>query len=214
MTLLFWTIKRKPCITRVMSNEELVKLIQTGERNRLPDLWEQVRQMVYQQARRWAGVGGAETEDLIQAGFIALLSALDSYDSSAGAKFSTWFFQHIRREFANACGQRTERRKRDPLQGAVSLDAPLDDDESDGGTLGDIVPDPAAEAAIRDVDERDRLTRLRAVVGEVLAELPENLRKAIVSKYWHGEKVDSKTHSAALRQLRHPRMSKRLRECL
>ena len=41
-----------------VSNEELVALIQTGDREVLLKLWTQVRRMVYQQAARWAGLNG------------------------------------------------------------------------------------------------------------------------------------------------------------
>ena len=38
-----------------MSNEELVALIQAGDRDRIVELWHQVQRMVYAQATRWAG---------------------------------------------------------------------------------------------------------------------------------------------------------------
>lgn len=54
--------------------------------------------MVYAQATRWAGLGGTTIEDLTQAGFIAVLRAVDSYDPSRGTKFSTHLFQRLRAE--------------------------------------------------------------------------------------------------------------------
>lgn len=51
-------------VREAMSNEELVALIQGGERERLPDLWEQVERFVRQQAHRRfvlsAGLGGGK----------------------------------------------------------------------------------------------------------------------------------------------------------
>ena len=63
-----------------MNNEELAAMAQAGDREALLKLWTQVRRMVYQQAMRWAGVGGTTLEDLEQAGFIAVLRAVDTYD--------------------------------------------------------------------------------------------------------------------------------------
>lgn len=51
-----------------MGNEELVALIQDGERDRLSELWEQVERFVALQARRRVlfsgGLGGVEVDDL------------------------------------------------------------------------------------------------------------------------------------------------------
>ena len=49
-----------------MTNEALAARIRAGERDRLMELWAQVRRFALQQARRWAylGRGGATTEDL------------------------------------------------------------------------------------------------------------------------------------------------------
>ena len=189
-----------------VSNEELVALIQAGDRDRIVELWHQVQRMVYAQATRWAGLGGTTIEDLTQAGFIAVLRAVDSYDPSRGTKFSTHLFQRLRAELSAATGQHTKQARLDPLQNAVSLDAPLTDDD-DSDTFADLIPDPAAEAAIEGMD-------VRLGVAGVLAELPEEQRKAVYDKYWCDLQVDARTHAAAMKRLRHPDCSKRLRAYL
>ena len=189
-----------------MNNEELAAMAQAGDREALLKLWTQVRRMVYQQAMRWAGVGGTTLEDLEQAGFIAVLRAVDSYDPSRGTKFSTHLFQRLRAELSAATGYNSKRSWFDPLQNAVSLDAPLTDDD-DSDTFADLIPDPAAEAAIEGMD-------VRLGVAEVLAELPEDQQRAVRGKYWHDLTVDKKTLNAAMKRLRHPDCSKRLRAYL
>ena len=189
-----------------VSNEELVTLIQAGDRDRIVELWHQVQRMVYAQATRWAGLGGTTIEDMTQAGFIAMLRAVDSYDPSRGTKFSTHLFQRLRAELSAATGQHTKQARLDPLQNAVSLDAPLTDDD-DSDTFADLIPDPAAEAAIEGMD-------VRLGVAGVLAELPEEQRKAVYDKYWCDLQVDARTHAAAMKRLRHPDCSKRLRAYL
>ncbi len=186
-----------------MSNEELVALIQAGDRDRIVELWHQVQRMVYKQAARWAGLGGTTIEDMTQAGFIAVLRAVDSYDPSRGTKFSTHLFQRLRAELSAATGWSSKTARLDPLQNAISLDAPLTDDD-DSDTFADLIADPAAEAAIEGMD-------VRLGVAEVLAELPEEQRKAVYDKYWCDLQVDARTHAAAMKRLRHPDCSKRLR---
>ena len=189
-----------------MSNEELVALIQAGDRDRIVELWHQVQRMVYKQATRWAGLNGTTIEDMTQAGFIAVLRAVDSYDPSRGTKFSTHLFQRLRAELSAATGYNSKRSRFDPLQIAVILDAPLSDDD-DSDTFADLIPDPAAEAAIEGMD-------IRLGVAGVLAELPEEQRKAVYDKYWCDLQVDARTHAAAMKRLRHPDCSRRLKAYL
>ena len=185
-----------------VSNEELVALVQVGDREALLKLWTQVRRMVYQQAARWAGLNGTTMEDLEQAGFIAMLRAVDTYDPSRQVRFSTYLFYRLRAEFSAATGQA----RHDPLQNAVSFDTPLTGDD-DSDTFADLIPDPAAEAAIEGMD-------VRLGVAEVLAELPEEQRRVIRDRYWNDLQVDARTHAAAMKRLRHPDCSRRLKTYL
>ncbi len=67
-----------------MTNEELVALIQSGERARMGELWEQAERFVSRQAGKRAralnGFGGVTEEDLYQSGYLALVAAVDSFD--------------------------------------------------------------------------------------------------------------------------------------
>ena len=105
-----------------------------------------------------------------------------------------------------ATGYNSKRSRFDPLQIAVILDAPLSDDD-DSDTFADLIPDPAAEAAIEGMD-------IRLGVAGVLAELPEEQRKAVYDKYWCDLQVDARTHAAAMKRLRHPDCSRRLKAYL
>lgn len=73
-----------------MSNEELAAVIRAGKRDRLMELWGQVRRFALQQARRWAylGRGGVTLEDLEQSAFLALLDALEGWRAEAGQSSS------------------------------------------------------------------------------------------------------------------------------
>lgn len=195
-----------------MTNEELVVLIQGGERDELVELWQQVRRMALKEAVRWAAYRshGVELEDLEQAGFIALMRAVDSFEPTAGAKFSTWYYPIMRSEFQRAAGRRTTKQAQDPLQQAVSLDMPVGEDE-DSATLGELIPDPAAEAAVLDVEERDRRDLLHTALEAAIANLPLDLQAAIRGRYYCGGRVDNRAHSKAMRMLRAPKCSQTLR---
>lgn len=193
-----------------MTNEALVTAIQSGQRERWPELWQQVKGLAWQQIHRWSWArekAGVEREDFLQASMLALWAAVNSYDASRGAQFSTWFVMALQKEFTQAAGIRTGKQSQDPLRGAVSLDAPLTDDEGDSLALADTLEDPQAEEPFRQAE-------LRVSLKKALAELPADQRRALYRRYWLEVPADPKAHSAALRALRHPSRSMALRGLL
>ncbi len=202
-----------------MTNEELAGLIQAGGRDKLLELWAQVRRFALWRARRWVKLGrGVTLEDLEQAAFLGLLAALEGWRPEAGG-FLTWYGPQLKAVFSEAMGLRTKRGRLDPLDLAVSLDAPLGDDP-DAGTLEDVVEDPAGARAIEDREAHIDLQRLR----DALAALPADQREAVRRRYWleqtteqiaaatgQTEKEVRKLEAKALRTLRHPSVSRALR---
>ena len=158
-----------------MSNEDLVALVQAGDRDKLVQLWEQVKRLVWKQANRWAvyAGGGVTVEDLVQAGAVAMLLAVSTFDPTMGTKFSTHLFPRLRAEFTAATGWSTRQGQLDPLQSALSIDAPMTDDD-DSLTLADTIEDPTAATEIESTD-------IRLAVAAVLSGLPEDQRRAVVA---------------------------------
>ena len=102
----------------VISNEEIVALIQQGREDLYLTLWEQTKGFVVKLAynrlltdkRGFDGryrPGGAEAEDLVQAGFIALTEAAKTYRPDR-AGFLTWFKYYILSAFDEAQGKRPD----------------------------------------------------------------------------------------------------------
>lgn len=171
-----------------MTNEELAARIQAGERDQLPALWEQVERFVAMQAYRVArAVGpraGVTAEDLYQAGYLALVEAVDGYDAERGASFIGYLSLCLKNAFAEAGGWRGS--KRDPLQGAVSLSAPLDDD-GDGGTLGDMIADPTDP--FTPVEATLWHQQLREVLDPALDALPDGGGDLLRKRYLQGQTI-------------------------
>lgn len=169
-----------------MSNEELAVFIQSGQMDLLPELWENVRRFIAKEANRRmvlsAGLGGVTFEDLYQSGYLGLVAAVDSFDPEKERSFVSWLSLTLKTAFAEAGCYRSTKQSCDPLLRAGSLDVPLGEDE-DGLTLSDALPDPAAELALEEVEERDRRQRLHDALMDALAELPEDLRAGIIGKY-------------------------------
>ena len=91
-----------------MANEELAVLIQSGRRDLLLELWQQVERFVRWKDDRLAqkldGRYGVATEDLYQCGFLALLVAVQSFRVDKERSFIGWFDYSLWTEFAKLCG--------------------------------------------------------------------------------------------------------------
>ena len=207
-----------------MTNEELVALIQAGERERIMELWAQVERLVMKDASRWnralGGRNGANFEDYVQTGFLGFLYALEYYKPEHGTMFSTVLSMCIKTPFSDLAGVRTERQRREPLGNCISLDAPVSEEE-DSATLGDFVEDTQSELAFLAVEDQ----QLRDAVESAVSSLAPDEQRVIRLIYWEKltreqiaeklgcsrVKVDS-IHRKALGRLRHPCRSGTLRK--
>lgn len=174
-----------------MSNEELVKKIQAGATDRMGELWEQVAGLVTWKARyimtaldlRGSSCG-VELEDLIQSGYLALAKAVETYTQTAGA-FSTWLVYHLKNAFAETTGYRTKSGQNEPLNNSFSLDKTVDD-ESDGTSFGEFVPDPKAAATMLGIEEKLWQQQLHEALETALAALPEQSAEVLRLRHYRG----------------------------
>ena len=159
---------------KYLSNEELCEQIQTGNHEALEALWRQTERFIAAQARRMIPRAGADTEDYYQAGYLGLVAAAESYDPTQGMKFIGWLALHLKNAFAEAGCRRSRKQAKDPLHRAASLNAPLQDDESDGDTLIDLIPDSSSGTGFEDVDERIYHEQLHKALESVLAKVDDS----------------------------------------
>lgn len=203
------------------NNEELAALVRAGRTEYTLPLWQGVQRFVYQQATRWSRAWGyrAEVDDLAQCGFLALLDAVEDYDPAKG-KFLTWYTLFLQKAFSEAVGCRTEGQRREPLNTALSLEAPVGED-TDTVTLGDTLegPDPIADA-----DRRLYLEQLHNALEAELEGLPPEQRDVLRHRFY-GEQTRREVCEAlaltmdgvrrreehGLNALRRPRAARRLR---
>lgn len=177
-----------------MTNEELVDLIQNGERDRLPELWAQVERFVAVQAHKRlvlsAGLGGVEFGDLYNAGYLALVAAANTYDPAAGRSFIGWLALALKTAFAEAGGYRSRKQDRDPLHRAGSLDAPVSGEDDGESTVGEFQADPAAVQAFEDAEHRLYLDQLHDALEGMLATLPAQQSGTLRRRYYQWQTLD------------------------
>lgn len=199
-----------------MTNEQLAAAIQSGDWERLPELWMQTERFVAQQANRRIvllnGLGGVEFWDLYQSGFLALIAAANSFDPTAGRSFISWLADYLQTSFAAAAGFRSTKQRRDPLHRSASLDVPATEDSDT--IIAELIEDPKAAEDFRNAEHRLYLEQLQTAVEDALAQLPPDQRETVIRRYWKGEAVDDKVLRAALRTLRHPRISRALQAAM
>jgi RNA polymerase sigma factor (sigma-70 family) len=167
------------------TNAALASLAAAGNTFALGQLWETNRGLIRSMFWKWyphhknlADQHGVTADDFEQEGFFAVRYAAQTYDPAAGA-FSTWLAQAMqrqiqltlsnghRRKFVDEDGK-THTTSADPLNHCFSLDLPIDSENADGPTLGEVQPDPAAEQAFTAADERISSAQTRAVLDDAL----------------------------------------------
>lgn len=174
-----------------MSNEELVAEIQAGAVDRMGELWGQVERLVKWKANHIMTAlegcpgRGVEFEDLHQSGYLAMVTAVNTYDPAAGGAFSTWFMYHLKKAFAEATGYRTQKGREEPLNHALRLETPLNDD-ANAGVFGDVIQDPKGMATLEAVEEREYHKQLHEALEAALAGVPKKYADVLRMKYYQG----------------------------
>lgn len=167
-----------------MTNEALVKAIQNGERDKIPELWLSVKGFIAKRAkaRMWRSCGGYDIDDLIQSGFIAMVAAAETHDIDCGASFITWLDYHLKTAFAEAENRKTERQQNDPMHNASSLYAPLYDDEET--YLLDTIP---GDDVIAETEEKIYSAQLRSDLEAILSTIPEENAEVLRLYFFEGK---------------------------
>jgi len=111
-----------------LSDEELLKMVESGDRTAEGLLAEKYMRLVKICARPFFLVGG-DSEDLIQEGMLGLLSAIREYKSDNSASFKTYAEICVKRRIYSAI-RTASRKKHEPLNEMVSLDEVLSDESA------------------------------------------------------------------------------------
>lgn len=175
----------------MMTNEELAAAIKAGDTELMEQLWNQCYCYIRQQALRWyyawESRSGFDIDDLTQAGYIALCAAIDGYKKDMGG-FLHYLSFYLKTEFSKVVGCRTASQNKEPLNNAVSLDAPAYPGDDCNTMLGEIVP--CDYNGIEAVEDALYQSHVRKVVREAVDSLPEKQSIAVKAHY-----LENKTYS-------------------
>ena len=177
-----------------MSNEELAVLIQKGNKEYIPELWDNVYRFIYKMCNKYYishfGIcvrAGVELEDITQTSYFALLKAIEAYKPEGKYKFTTYISYHLQMALDTLLGIRGNMGKR-PLNYAVSLDKVMaaDDDSFHATAKIDTTEDITATEAFDAVERRIYNSELREHINNALSKLPEKQTKAVKAIYFEG----------------------------
>ena len=213
-------------------NEELAVRVKAGDTAAAAQLWEQntglltlISGRLYYAFRDRATSAGVTWDDVQQIGYMAILAAAKGFDPETGAKCSAYLPYHVRKEFYQLIGMRTERSRKEPLCHAGSIDAPLVADDADSGTLSEVIPDPEAAALLENTEAQIWNTQLHETLEKCLDSIGQTEADVIRRRYFKGEPITDiaatymrspariqQISENALRQLRRPQISRHLRD--
>lgn len=171
-----------------MTNEELCREIQKGNRSLLLILTEQNRGIIYRIARYYYPVAirnrGADIDDLRQAATLGMIEAVSAWEESRGA-FMTIAALYMRREVRALLGLHTQKERIENAESIVLLSSPsvCDEDIQLIDTIEDFnAADPQEAACTAD---------MQAIVREAVQALPQEQREAVTAFYLQGKPAGS-----------------------
>lgn len=177
-----------------MPEEELICRAQSQDHAAIDALMRRYKGIVRKRARSLFMIGG-DQDDLMQEGMIGLFKAIQDYDSSKEAVFSTFSELCISRQLYSAV-KSSNRKKNIPLNTYVSIYSPAYS-EQDGAEDGSFMVDHSLEAAELSPEEilidRENVRNLREQIETALSPL----EKKVFDLY-----MDGMTYQEIARQMK------------
>ncbi|MFI5359483.1 MAG: RNA polymerase sporulation sigma factor SigH [Halanaerobiales bacterium] len=163
-----------------MSDEELIKLVQNGDKYAEEIIIKRYRNFVLAKSRSYFLVG-ADREDIVQEGMIGLFKAIRDYKVERLASFRAFAELCITRQIITAIKAAT-RQKHQPLNSYVSLNRPIYDEESDR-TLLDVLKG----GKLLDPEELIVSQETYDLIENQIDEMLSNLERDVLQEYLDGK---------------------------
>jgi RNA polymerase sigma factor (sigma-70 family) len=171
-----------------MTNEELAVLIQQGQREYIPALYDQIKKLLHCKARDYfnkfygpCSRCGVELDDLIQEAYLAMLDAVRAFKPDTKNCFTSYLSYPVLNRFRTLT--HCKRGIKDPLNQADSLEEPLSTENADF-TRADVIPDESAAEQFEAVETVLYQSALHTAVEQSMEELDPKEREVIQCRYF------------------------------
>ena len=163
-----------------MSDEDLIEIIKSGDKNALNYLIEKYKDLVNMKVGKYFMVG-SEREDIIQEGLIGLYKAVKSYSPDKQNSFKTFANMCIERQLITAI-KSSNRQKHMPLNTYLSLNTKAYEDDEESNIL-DIFDSHQVEDPLETITKQEYYKTVEKAIDESLSDF----EKQVLSRYIKGE---------------------------
>ena len=155
-----------------MSDEDLINVIKSGDKNALDYLIEKYKDLVNMKVGKYFMVG-SEKEDIMQEGLIGLYKAVKSYSPDKQNSFKTFANMCIERQLITAI-KSSNRQKHMPLNTYLSLNTKAYEDDEESNIL-DVFDSHQVEDPLETITKQEYYESL------------SDFEKQVLSRYMKGE---------------------------
>ncbi len=161
-------------------DEELVKLVHSGDKNALNFLLSKYNDIVSMKANKFFIIG-AEKEDMVQEGMIGLYKAIKSFDVEKQNSFKTFANLCIERQLITAI-KTSNRQKHIPLNSSFSLNTSAYD-ENDETSIMEILDTKLVEDPLETITKKEYFEAVESRIDKNLS----SFEKKVLDFYVQGE---------------------------
>ena len=157
-----------------MSDDELIKLVNQGDKKAEELLIERYKKLVYAKSKLYYIVSG-DRNDVIQEGMIGLYKAIRDYEIDKQSSFRSFASICIMRQMITAI-KAANRQKHQLLNSSISLNKPIYNEESDH-TLLDVLKKNKVNNPENVFISKEKFDFIKNKIKEILTELEFNVIK-------------------------------------
>ena len=143
------------------------------------ELYQENKGLLQHVARKYAGAcqydRAVTVEDLIQAGFLGLVRAAETFKQAEGKSWASWAAWAITSEIHRALGLKDGKPTK-AHTGAQSLDAPLSSDDPDGATGLDMLEDGSLPDPVEELSREN----MQHYVRRAIERLQDDQQRAVI----------------------------------
>lgn len=160
-----------------MSDEELISLIKSDNKEALNYLLNRYKELVYMKVSKYFIIG-AEKDDIIQEGMIGLYKAIKGFKEDKHNSFKTFANMCIERQLITAI-KTSNRQKHMPLNSYLSLNTYTYDDDDDK-TLLDILNNKTMEDPLETITKKEYYKNVENTIDRSLSDFEKQVLKKFI----------------------------------